>query len=114
MAQLNDNVYTRKGAESSFIDWPEKSQNLILIFSLQSRFFFIIRLGLVYHLTFKCDRVLCLSNTVRMLYLAIESESQSSTEVDKIYMGLRPRYGNLRLVLRLFSLMRDLPSISLE
>ena len=38
MAQL-DNVYIRKGADSSFIDWPEKSQNLILIICLQSSFF---------------------------------------------------------------------------
>ena len=29
-------------------------------------------------------------------------------------MGLRPRQGNLRLVFRLFSLMRGLPSIRLE
>ena len=29
-------------------------------------------------------------------------------------MGLRPRQGNLRLVLRLFSLMRGLPSIRLK
>ena len=44
-----------------------------------------------YHLAFKCDRdgVLCLSNTVRMLYLAIESASQSSTEVDRIYNGVK-------------------------
>ena len=39
MAQCNDNVYIRKGADFSFIDWPEKSQNLILIVFLQSRFF---------------------------------------------------------------------------
>ena len=29
-------------------------------------------------------------------------------------MGLRPRQGNLRLVFRLFSLMRGLPSIRLK
>ena len=38
MAQLH-NVYIRKGADSILIDWPEKSQNLILIVFLQSRFF---------------------------------------------------------------------------
>ena len=29
---MADNVHIRKGADSIFIDWPEKSQNLIFIF----------------------------------------------------------------------------------
>ena len=35
-------------------------------------------------------------------------------EINRIYGGLRPRQGNLRLVFRLFSLMRGLPSIRLQ
>ena len=42
--------------------------------------------------------LLCLN--VKLILLLIES-----------MIGLRPRQGNLRLVLRLFSLMRGLPSI---
>ena len=37
MAQLL--VYIRKGADSRFIDWPEKSQNLVWIFSFKAGFF---------------------------------------------------------------------------
>ena len=50
MAQLlqHDNVYIRKGADSSFIDWPEKSQNLNFDCFPSKQIFFIIRLVLVY------------------------------------------------------------------
>ena len=34
----SDNVYIRKGVESSSIDWPEKSQSLIY-FSFKTAFF---------------------------------------------------------------------------
>ena len=38
------------------------------------------------------------------------SNSKKTAEFNKSMMGLRPRQGNLRLVFRLFSLMRGLPT----